>query len=136
MADKTEKKDTAGKIKRKKSGYVWLSFVSLGVIILLWCILTYGGFLDSIFLPKPTEVIKAIVAMYEDGSLADNIISSVRRVLVGWAWSAVAALPIGMAMVISKKFSAVIRPVIEFVRYLPIVALVPLTLLYLGIGET
>lgn len=138
MADKIaeEKAERRKRTKQKRPRYVWLSFVSLGVIVILWCVLTYGGFLDKIFLPKPTEVVKAIIAMYQDGSLASNIFSSVRRVLVGWAWSAVAALPIGMAMVISKKFSAVVQPVIEFIRYLPIVALVPLTLLYLGIGET
>ena len=36
----------------------------------------------------------------------------------------------------SRKFSAFIQPIIEFARYLPVVALVPLTLLYLGIDET
>ena len=41
----------------------------------------------------------------------------------------------GMLMANSKKFSAFVQPIIEFARYLPVVALVPLTLLYLGIGE-
>ena len=113
-----------------------LSVLSLAAILILLCGLTYGGVLDKIFLPKPTAVIQAIISMYHDGTLFQNIVSSMRRVLVGWGWSAVAALPIGLAMVMSKKFSAIIQPVIEFVRYLPIVALVPLTVLYLGLGET
>lgn len=116
--------------------YRYLSVLSLAAILILWCGLTYGGVLDKIFLPKPTAVIQAIISMYHDGTLFQNIVSSMRRVLVGWGWSAVAALPIGLAMVMSKKFSAIIQPVIEFVRYLPIVALVPLTVLYLGLGET
>lgn len=122
--------------KIKSGNYRYLSIISLAVIIALWCGLTYGGVLDKIFLPKPTDVIAAIAAMWSDGSLGVNIFSSVRRVLVGWAWSAIAALPIGMAMVFSKKFNAIVQPVIEFIRYLPIVALVPLTILYLGISET
>ena len=109
--------------------YRYLSVLSLAAILILWCGLTYGGVLDKIFLPKPTAVIQAIISMYHDGTLFQNIVSSMRRVLVGWGWSAVAALPIGLAMVMSKKFSAIIQPVIEFVRYLPIVALVPLTVL-------
>ena len=56
--------------------------------------------------------------------------------MVGWFFSALVALPCGMLMAGSKRFTSLIQPVIEFVRYLPVVALVPLTILYLGIGET
>lgn len=119
----------------QKQSYTSLSIISFFVIILAWCGLTYGGVLDKIFLPTPSSVIMATVNMVNDGTLASNIWSSTYRVLVGWALSAILALPIGMLMACSKTFNAIIQPVIEFVRYLPVVALVPLTLLYLGIGE-
>ena len=48
----------------------------------------------------------------------------------------IVALPVGMLMANSRKFCSFIQPIIEFARYLPVVALVPLTLLYLGIDET
>ena len=74
--------------------------------------------------------------MYKDWSLWANCYESTMRVVIGWIWSVVVALPCGMLMASSKKFSAFIQPIIEFARYLPVVALVPLTLLYLGIGES
>lgn len=120
----------------KKLSYTTLSIISFFVIIFVWCVLTYGGFLDKIFLPTPSSVIKATTNMINDGTLFDNIWNSTLRVFVGWALSAVIALPVGMLMACSKTFNAIIQPVIEFARYIPVVALVPLTLLYLGIGES
>ena len=112
-----------------------LSFLSFCVIIIAWCIVTYGGFVDKIFMPSPTDVWNSLVSMAGDGSLAEHCFLSTKRVMVGWFWSAVIALPVGMLMARSQKFSAIIQPIIEFVRYLPVVALVPLTILYLGIDE-
>jgi len=130
-----EGKKEKNKKPSKKVTYKTLSIISFFVIIAAWCGLTYGGVLDKIFLPTPTSVIEATVNMVKDGTLAQNIWNSTCRVFVGWALSAVLALPIGMLMACSKTFNAIIQPVIEFARYLPVVALVPLTLLYLGIGE-
>ena len=123
---------------KKKTGRLSsgaLSFISFCVIIAAWCIVTYGGFVNKIFMPSPTDVWNSLVEMAKDGSLWEHCFISTKRVMVGWFWSAVAALPIGMLMARSKKFSAIVQPVIEFVRYLPVVALVPLTILYLGIDE-
>ncbi|KAF5073939.1 ABC transporter permease [Oscillibacter ruminantium] len=116
--------------------YKTISILSFCVIIALWCLLTYGGMVTELFVPSPTKVLSTTVDMARDGSLWINCWMSVKRVMVGWFWSAVAALPIGMVMARSKAFSAVIQPIIEFARYLPVVALVPLTILYLGIDET
>lgn len=121
------------KIQRLSGGC--LSFISFCIIILVWCVITYGGFVDKIFIPSPTDVWNSLKDMAADGSLWEHCYLSTKRVMVGWFWSAVLALPIGMLMARSSKFAAIIQPVIEFVRYLPVVALVPLTILYLGIDE-
>ncbi len=113
-----------------------LSVISFLLIIILWCVLTYGGFVSDIFVPSPTDVVNAVIKMAKDGSLWEHCFMSTKRVMVGWFWSAVIALPLGMLMASSKRFSALIQPLIEFARYLPVVALVPLTILYLGIDET
>lgn len=123
------------KVTTRKGKYTYLSVISFCIMIAAWCGLTYGGILDKIFLPTPSSVVEATMAMVKDGTLGQNIWTSSWRVFVGWFFSALLAVPIGMLMACSKKFNAIIQPVIEFVRYLPVVALVPLTLLYLGIGE-
>ncbi len=124
------------KKKKKNPGTeTILSLVCFALIIAAWCIASYGGFVSDIFLPSPTAVMKRTGEMIKDGSLWLACLDSTKRVMVGWIWSVVVALPCGMLMANSKKFSAFIRPIMEFARYLPVVALVPLTLLYIGIGE-
>lgn len=121
---------------RRRLAAKTISTISFCVIIALWCVLTYGGLVSEIFMPSPTRVVEATIKMAKDGSLWLNCWMSIKRVMVGWFWSAVVALPAGMLMARSKSFSAAIQPIIEFARYLPVVALVPLTILYLGIDET
>ena len=122
--------------KRNISVYKLLSLLCFMIIIAAWCILSFGGVVTEVFLPSPLAVVQKLGEMYQDGTLWANCWESTRRVLIGWIWSAIIALPVGMLMANSKKFSAFVQPIVEFARYLPVVALVPLTLLYLGIGES
>lgn len=73
-----------------------LSGICFALIIGFWCIATYGGLISDLFLPSPTEVVKKIIEMAKDGSLWANCWESTARVLVGWIWSVIVALPVGM----------------------------------------
>ncbi|NTV90571.1 MAG: ABC transporter permease [Clostridiales bacterium] len=112
-----------------------ISTISFTAIIVLWCGLAYGGAVDAIFLPPPHKVAVALYNMAVDGTLLSYTWKSTWRVIVGWFLSAAVAIPLGMMIATSPKVKAVFQPMTEFVRYLPVVALVPLTLLYFGIGE-
>lgn len=113
----------------------YLSAIAFLMVFLIWCVLTYGGILQKVFLPTPTAVLSAMAAMYQAGTLGSDVLDSVLRILIGWVLAAIIALPIGMLIAKSKKSSQFIQPLIEFARYLPVTALVPLTLVYCGIGE-
>ncbi len=112
-----------------------LSTISFASIIFLWCALTYSGAVDAVFLPPPHKVAEAIFNMAKEGTLISYTWKSTYRVLIGWLLSAIVAIPLGMIIATSPKMKAILQPMTEFVRYLPVVALVPLTLLYFGIGE-
>lgn len=113
-----------------------LSSTSFLLIIVIWCVITYCGLVAEIFVPSPTAVIRKICESSADGSLWANCWISTKRVMIGWALAAVIALPCGMVMARSQVFNAIMRPIMEFARYLPVVALVPLTILYVGIDES
>lgn len=113
----------------------YMSIVAFLIVIIAWCALTYGNILDKVFLPTPSAVFSAIVDMYSSGTLVGDITDSVLRIVIGWAIAAIIALPIGMLIAKSKTGNQLLQPLIEFARYLPVTALVPLTLLYCGIGE-
>lgn len=120
---------------KQANTYKALTFSTLGILIAAWCLLTYGGAIDKVFLPSPGAVLLSFVDMYREGVLLPYTLASIYRVMVGWALAVVAAVPLGMLIGTSKKAEALVEPIIDFARYLPVVALVPLTLLYFGIGD-
>lgn len=129
---KPKRKSTA---KRSMAFFTALSLVSFGVIMAAWFILSYGVGVSHVFLPPPHMVVESLVEMAQSGMLASYTWISTSRVLIGWGLSVVLALPLGMLIATSPTVKALIQPITEFIRYLPVVALVPLTLLYFGIGE-
>jgi len=112
-----------------------ISGSSFLVLLAIWCLLSYSGAVDEVFLPSPDAVVMAFVGMYKDGILLHYTLVSIYRVMVGWAFAAIIAIPLGILIGTSKRAEALFEPFIDFARYLPVVALVPLTLLYFGIGD-
>ncbi len=107
---------------------------SLTLILSVWCILTYGGIVKPLFLPSPTGVFNAGSRMIQSGELFDNAQASVIVVIIGWVLAALLAIPLGILMGSFKIFEALLEPIVDFVRYLPVSALIPLLILYIGIG--
>lgn len=125
----------AKRINLKLKPGAGLTLASFLAILALWAGVAYFGSVKELFLPKPHNVVKAFGAMHEEGILYEYAWDSTYRVMVGWAMAVVTAVPLGMGIATSRRFAAIFQPVMEFARYLPVVALVPLTLLYFGIGD-
>jgi NitT/TauT family transport system permease protein len=118
-----------------RSHYATIVIGSLGLLFGLWAVLSYGGFVQpSYFLPTPTEVISSGVRMLLDGSLIENAWASIAVIITGWALAAILAVPLGILMGSFKFFEALFEPVVNFVRYLPVSAMIPLLILYIGLG--
>ncbi|SHE86182.1 NitT/TauT family transport system permease protein [Desulforamulus putei DSM 12395] len=115
--------------------YSTLTLSSFTFILLMWFALSYSGAVKELFLPSPGSVLQALGEMHEEGILVDYTLDSTYRVVVGWIMAVIVSIPLGMLVATSKKAEAILTPVIEFARYLPVVAMVPLTLLYFGIGD-
>lgn len=120
---------------RRVTGPAALSLLSFGTILALWTVLSWTGAVKPLFLPRPEAVLTAFAAMHREGILWSYTWDSTYRVMVGWSLAVAAALPLGVLIASSKKAEALLSPIFEFSRYLPVVALVPLTLLYFGIGD-
>jgi NitT/TauT family transport system permease protein len=125
---------TAPKKEIPRSVYLTVSVIVGVSILLLWCLLSYGGFVRSDFLPTPIEVVRAGVRGIEDGSLAVNTAASVGEIMSGFILASILAVPLGILMGSFKIAEAAIEPVTNFIRYLPVSALIPLLILWVGIG--
>jgi NitT/TauT family transport system permease protein len=125
---------TAPKKEIPRGAYLGVS-VAVGVAVLGgWCLLAYGGFVRSDFLPTPVEVVMAGISGLGDGSLALNTGVSVGEIMAGFILASILAVPLGILMGSFKIVEAALEPVTNFVRYLPVSALIPLLILWVGIG--
>ena len=94
-----------------------------------------GGGADlakDIFLPTPVDVWNAGVDAAKDGTLWDDATPIFVRITVGFLISTALALPIGVLIGCYRAWEAAIEPLVDFIRYMPVVAFVPLTILWAG----
>jgi NitT/TauT family transport system permease protein len=118
-----------------KGLYLILALSSFAFFLILWSILTYGRFVDPLFLPSPGRVFQAGVDLFLELEFTTDILNSVYRVMTGFIIAAIIGVPIGLIMGTFKVAEALTEPVVGFVRYMPASAFIPLFILWLGIGD-
>ncbi len=122
-----------GKLSRGASlGIAVTASVSL---LALWEALVRTGLMSGLFFPPPTVIASTLWVMFRDQHLAMHAGISTLRVLVAFTIAAVMAIPIGMLMSSFRGIGAALEPIVDFIRYLPVPALVPLSIIWFGIGE-
>jgi NitT/TauT family transport system permease protein len=115
--------------------YLALSLGSFAFLLLIWAILTYGGFIDPLFLPSPGRVFQAGVDQFLELGFATDILNSVYRVMMGFVAAAIIGVPLGLIMGTFQVAEALTEPMVGFIRYMPASAFIPLFILWLGIGD-
>ncbi len=119
-----------------KKRYVTLAILAFVCILLVWSIVSELGLVESIFLPTPRSVIRYTMRSIANGTLFANMGISVYRILAGFCLAVILGVPIGIIAGTFKPFEAVVRPISEFIRYMPVPAFVPLIMVWVGIGES
>ena len=99
-----------------------------------WCLMSYGGLVSSDFLPRPDEVWTAFVKELTSGALLKHTRVSLTEIYLGFFLSSVIAVPLGIFMGSFRIVAAAVEPIVNFMRYLPVTALIPLLILWIGIG--
>lgn len=113
----------------------WVGAAAFAVVLLAWAAVTGLGWVQPQILPSPQAVLAAWGGLFAGTDYLGDIGISVARVWVAFLASAVFAIPLGILMSSYRAVGAATEPVVDFIRYLPVPALVPLTLIWLGIGE-
>ncbi|WP_095597084.1 ABC transporter permease [Actibacterium pelagium] len=96
--------------------------------------------MEPIWLPPPEAVVSRVVEIasegYRDSTLAKHLGYSLFRVIAGFLFGALLGIPLGYAMGLSNWFRGWFEPIVEFMRPVPPLALIPLVIIWFGIGET
>lgn len=113
-----------------------ISIATTLALLIAWEAVVRGGLTSPVFLPAPTTVVAALWDMSRNQDLLWNAGVSILRVWTAFLLAAVMAVPIGMLMSVYRPVGAALEPLIDFVRYLPVPALVPLSIIWFGVGES
>lgn len=134
MAIKPQAKSRLSRVVRQLSR-LWL----LVALIIIWQLVsTFGQRVNpqlDVMLPPPSAVFSAAMDLASRGVLITHITDSLRRVLVAVGAAAAIGIPLGLAMGWFAGFRAAVEPVIEFIRPIPPLAWIPLSILWFGIGD-
>jgi len=115
----------------KRTTLLVLNTLSVVGGIGVWWLLALSG----LQLPTPPEVLTKGVELAADGTLMEDLTASLGRVLAGFLLGSAAAIPVGFLMGWYTPARGLFEPWIQFFRTIPPLALLPLVLVLMGIGE-
>ena len=119
---------------------VGISVVSISVLLLMWFVVTNLGLIKPLFLPSPQAVwqqfYEYLTGTANDKPLWQHFVASMLRVTVAFWAAFLTAVPVGIAMGVSRVARGIFDPPIEFYRPLPPLAYLPLIIIWFGIDET
>jgi NitT/TauT family transport system permease protein len=104
-------------------------------IVLVWTAIPHSGLVSPALVPTPLQVAEKFVALLWGDRLGLDIIASTQRVVLGVAFGITCAVPVGFMLGWYRQVRRFADPLINFFRALPPIALIPLVIVYFGIGE-
>ncbi|MBP2189825.1 NitT/TauT family transport system permease protein [Nocardia goodfellowii] len=111
-------------------------FLAIAAFLLLWQFAPAAGLVDEVFLPPFTVVAEAFVDLVRSGEMWNHVSTSLGRSVTGFGIALVIAVPLGIAIAWYKPVSELLNPILELFRNTAALALLPVFVLILGIGET
>ncbi len=123
----------------------WLAFVlglaGIATVVLIWAIVTAGGepherMVGPLMLAAPGEVLGATGAMFSERDLIQSIAATLVRLFQGFGLAVLLGVPFGILASAFRPIGAVFAPLVIFGRNVPVAALIPLTVMWFGIGES
>ena len=112
--------------------------IALGPLLLLvlWGLLSAAGALDHRVLSEPWTVVATLGDLVEDGRLQSHLLTSARRALLGSCIGVVVGTALALFAGLSRLGEALVDGPVQMKRSVPTLALIPLLILWFGIGET
>lgn len=127
---------SAKRSRRLFTPALFLNLLGVFIFIGIWVAATESGWISSLFLPSPKAVLNEAGKLVGTGELWFDILASSRRVFIGFAIAAAVAIPLGIMMGVWAPAKALLDPLVSLLRPLPSITWIPMTMLWLGIGES
>jgi ABC-type nitrate/sulfonate/bicarbonate transport system permease component len=122
----------AGFAPKVSRGAGW---IALALVIAFWQLAGSAGWVNPLFLPAPLAIVRAIYQLAQSGALWKHLSYSIMRIGTGWILGTAAGVIVGFAIGLSSLARGVGITFISALFPIPKIALLPLLILWLGIGE-
>lgn len=119
----------------KMHSNILLGAMAFLAILIAWWVVSLTQLISPFLLPSPMTVMTTAAEVLGDRTLYNNTLVSVRRLSIGYALSVALAIPTAFLFSASRYLREALAPILDFMRQLPPLALMPLLILWLGIGE-
>ncbi|MFJ3302366.1 ABC transporter permease [Streptomyces sp. NPDC086549] len=106
------------------------------LVIALWAVASAAGQLDPGAIPAPWTVLRTAGRLWTDGTLPGDVLTSLERATYGFLIGLTAGVALALASGLSRVGEALIDGTVQLNRAIPPLGLIPLFILWLGIGET
>ena len=138
--DTPVKSEATRRVRFRGAGFVPASsrfggWIALALVIALWQAAGSVGLVNPLFLPAPSAIVRAIYELAISGALWQHLSASLLRIGVGWLLGTAAGIAVGFAIGLSRLARSVGITFISALFPIPKIALLPLLILWLGIGE-
>ena len=115
-------------------GAVFIYLRSMAVFLVIWHLGSrWVG--NAILLPSPIDSAEALVELFADGEIFDNVTASLSRLGVSFGLAIVLGVSLGFAMGMNRTIYALVDPLVELLRPISGIAWIPLGMFILGVGE-
>ena len=139
--DKHRREDRSSSPARKSSGklgergMLLLSWLAPVVLVVVWEVLAQGGWLSPQVLPAPSKIIRTAFKLAATGSLLNDLGVSLLRAIAGFAIGGAVGFGLGTLVGFSRLAEAAIDRSVQMIRAVPFLAVLPLVIVWLGVGE-
>jgi ABC-type nitrate/sulfonate/bicarbonate transport system permease component len=107
---------------------------ALIAFLLIWEAVGRSGFIDPLFISSPLRVALAGYGLMQDRDFWNDLVVSASEFGLGYGAAAAMAIPLGLAIGLSKRLQYLLGPFIDTLNAVPRVTLLPLIIIWLGIG--
>jgi len=108
----------------------------LALLVTFWQLSIGLGWIEREYLPSPIEILSRLADLvFISGAIWNHFAASMMRLAIGLGITVAVAVPLGLAMGWSAGFSRFVDSIVESIRPIPPIAMIPLAIFYLGIGD-
>ena len=118
-----------------KNNYKYLGIITVFLTFGIWFTITGDGLalVRKFIFPSPRQVVQAFISISDIIPL--DIVYTLARLFVGFFLGAILGVTIWLMMSYSKIIDAILDPIVESIRPVPVIAMIPFLIMWFGIGE-